>query len=116
VSDSALLPEFWDGLGVASGLGPGVRFLGWNRPLASALSHPAGHALARWVAAALRPQAGAPVSWQAARTLANPGPDGFIPPGAVVNSADEMEHLLSGWLRVSRQPTIGDIGRFGGSP
>jgi hypothetical protein len=26
------------------------------------------------------------------------------------------EHLLRSWLRVSRQPTIGDIGRFGGSP
>lgn len=61
------------------------------------------------------PPAGGPTSWQVACTPAGPGPDGFIPPGAVVNSADELEHLLRSWLRVSRQPTIGDIGRFGGS-
>ncbi|MFY9848166.1 MAG: hypothetical protein WBF20_10170 [Trebonia sp.] len=94
----------------------GVRFLGWNRPLAGPLPAPARHALAGWVAAALRPQADAPASWQAACTLANPGPDGFISPGAVVNSADELDHRLRSWLRVSQQPTIGDIGRFGGSP
>jgi hypothetical protein len=61
------------------------------------------------------PRPGGPTSWQVACTPAGPGPDGFIPPGAVVNSADELEHLLRSWLRVSRQPTIGDIGRFGGS-
>lgn len=94
----------------------GVRFLGWNRPLAGPLPAPARHALAGWVAAALQPQADAPASWQAACTLANPGPDGFISPGAVVNSADELDHLLRSWLRVSQQPAIGDIGRFGGSP
>jgi hypothetical protein len=103
-------------LRVFRGASDGVRFLGWNRPLAGALPRTARHALAGWVAAALRPPAGATASWQAARTLAGPGPDGLIPPGAVVNSADELEHLLRSWLRVSRQPTIGDIGRFGGSP
>ena len=43
-------------------------------------------------------------------------PDGFIRPGTIVTSADELEELLRGWLRASRQPTIGDVGRFGGSP
>lgn len=33
-----------------------------------------------------------------------------------MNSADELDHRLRSWLRVSQQPTIGDIGRFGGSP
>jgi hypothetical protein len=101
---------------VFRGASDGVRFLGWNRPLAGALPDPARHALAEWIAAALRPPAGASALWQAARTPASPGPDGFIPPGTVVNSANELEHLLRSWLRVSRQPTIGDIGRFGGSP
>lgn len=27
-----------------------------------------------------------------------------------------LENLLRRWLRASRQPTIGDVGRFGGSP
>ena len=103
-------------LRVFRGASDGVRFLGWNRPLAGALPDPARHALAEWIAAALRPPAGASASWQAARTPASPGPDGFIPPGTAVNSANELEHLLCNWLRVSRQPTIGDIGRFGGSP
>jgi len=103
-------------LRVFSGASGGVRFLGWNRPVAGALPDPARHALAGWIAAALRPPAGASASWQAAPTPASPGPDGFILPGTVVNSANELEHLLRSWLRVSRQATIGDIGRFGGSP
>jgi hypothetical protein len=103
-------------LRVFRGASGGVRFLGWNRPLAGALPDPARDALAGWVAAALRPPAGEPASWQAARTSAGPGPDGFIPSGAIVNSADELERLLRRWLQASRQPTIGDTSRFGGSP
>jgi hypothetical protein len=98
---------------VFQGASNGVRFPGWNRPLASALPDPARDVLAGWVAAALQSPAGAPGSWQAA----GPGPDGFIPPGTTVTSADELEDLLrSRWLEASRQPTIGDVGRFGGSP
>jgi hypothetical protein len=108
-----------DGTGylrVFRGTSDGVRFLGWNRPLAGALPHPARDALAGWVAAALRSPAGAPVPWRAASAAAGPGPDGFIPPGTAVNSANELQDLLRRWLRASRQPTIGDVGRFGGSP
>jgi len=103
-------------LRVFQGASGGVRFLGWNRPLAGALPDPARDALARWVAAALQDPAGTPGPWQAARAAAGPDPDGFIPPGTTVTSADELEDLLRGWLRASRQPTIGDVGRFGGSP
>lgn len=103
-------------LRVFQGASDGVRFLGWNRPLAAALPGPARDVLAGWVAAALRNPAGAPASWRAARAAGGPGPDGFIPPGTTVTSADELEDLLRRWLEASRQPTIGDVGRFGGSP
>lgn len=104
-------------LRVFRGTSGGVRFLGWNRPLAGALPDPARDALAGWVAAALQDPAGAPASWQAASNgAASPDPDDFIAPGTAVTSAGELEHLLRGWLLASRQPTIGDVGRFGGSP
>lgn len=104
-------------LRVFRGTSGGIRFLGWNRPLAGALPDPARHALAGWVAAALQDPAGASASRQAAPTgAASLDPDGFIPPGTAVTSAGELEHLLRGWLLASRQPTIGDVGRFGGSP
>ena len=103
-------------LRVFQGASNGVRFLGWNRPLASALPGPARDVLAGWLAAALRSPAGAPASWQGARAAADPGPDGFIPPGTTVTSADELEDLLRRWLRRPGSPRSATLGRFGGSP
>lgn len=103
-------------LRVFRGVSDGVRFLGWNRPLAGALPGPARDALTGWVAAALRHPLEAPASRQPAHAPADPGPDGFIPPGTVAGSAAELEDLLRRWLGASGQPTIGDVGRFGGSP
>jgi hypothetical protein len=103
-------------LRVFRGTSDGVTFLGWNRPLASALPDPAREALEGWVAAALRSPAGADTSWQEAGAPTGLGPDGFIPPGTVVNSVDELEQLLRRWLQASGQPTIGYVGQFGGSP
>lgn len=49
-------------LRVFSGVADGVRFLGWNRPLAGALPGGARKALAGWVTAGLRGSSGAPGS------------------------------------------------------
>jgi hypothetical protein len=102
-------------LRVFCGASEGIRFLGWNRPLAGALPGKARDALAGWVAATLPTSAQTPTPWQTAAAPAGPEPDGFIPAGTVVGSAAELEDLLRKWLRASQQPTIGDIGRFGGS-
>ena len=102
-------------LRVFRGASDGIRFVGWNRPLAGALPDPARDALAEWVAASLPPAPGTSAAGDAAQAPPRPGPDGFIPAGTVVGSAAELEGLLRLWVRASRQPTIGDVGTFGGS-
>jgi hypothetical protein len=102
LAEDGLKYQAKDGTGhlrVFCGTSDGVRFLGWNRPLAGALPNPARDALTGWAAAALRGPAGALPSWQAARAPVGLGPDGFIPAGTTVNSTDELEHLLRRWLQ-----------------
>jgi hypothetical protein len=42
--------------------------------------------------------------------------NGYVPIGTVVRSASEFERLLAHWFAESIQPTVGDVGSFGGSP
>lgn len=99
----------------------GVDVLGWNRPLAGALSADGRLKLNSRLADAL----------QASRTgvdvLKSETParqeamvvepeNGYVTVGTVVQSASELERVLAHWLAESNRPTVGDIGRFGGSP
>jgi hypothetical protein len=42
--------------------------------------------------------------------------NGFVPVDTTVEDAQELERVLSRWARESSQPTVGDVGAFGGSP
>jgi hypothetical protein len=99
----------------------GVLLLGWNRPLAGALSGDGRLKLSSWVADALRTSRlevdGVPLETQAKQEatvfeLEN----GYVPIGTVVRSASDLERLLAHWLAESNRPTVGDVGSFGGSP
>jgi hypothetical protein len=41
---------------------------------------------------------------------------GFVQVGTTANSVTELERILSYWVNVSGQQTVGDINGFGGSP
>ena len=99
----------------------GVVVLGWNRPLAGALSGDGRVKLSSWLADALRasrlevdalqlePQARQEAT---VFELEN----GYVPIGTAVLSAGELELVLAHWLAESSRPTVGDLGSFGGSP
>ncbi len=42
--------------------------------------------------------------------------DGFVPDGTVVSGVLELQRVLAHWAEESEQPTVGDVGTFGGSP
>src|SRR5271169_525283 len=42
--------------------------------------------------------------------------DGFVPAGTIVEGVVDLARVLAHWLAASNQATVGDIGRFGGSP
>jgi hypothetical protein len=99
----------------------GVLMLGWNRPLAGALSGDGRLKLSSWVADTLQASHtdvdAVPVETRARQEatifeLEN----GYVPIGTVVRSASDLERLLAHWLAESDQPTVGDVGSFGGSP
>lgn len=99
----------------------GVLFVGWNRPLAGALSKEGRRVLAEWV----RDATG---GWldgaQEEDEVPDPSDrrhdggleDGHIPLGTRLEGAAALERSLSHWMMTSRRPTVGDVGAFGGSP
>lgn len=98
----------------------GVEVLGWNRPLAGALSADGRLKLSSWVADTM--QAGrieidaVQLETQARQEVTMVElENGYVPIGTVVRSASELERLLAHWLAESNQPTVGDVGSFGGS-
>lgn len=97
----------------------GVVLLGWNRPVAGPLPAAGRSQLARWIARALQSTtaagqlSGVP---DPARAPAGLAAYGLIPPGTAVDSVEDLERLLAGWLQCSTQPTIGEVGTFGGTP
>jgi hypothetical protein len=99
----------------------GVVVLGWNRPVAGALSADGRLKLTTWLADALRVSQ----TTVAESETETPARDeavvfeldnGYVPDGTVAHGAHELERLLSHWLAESDRPTVGDVGRFGGSP
>lgn len=95
----------------------GVLFLGWNRPLAGALSTEGRTRLTEWVTAALGEHAARPgAQREAAASGTGELEDGFVPVGTKLDGVGELEALLSRWIEESEAPTVGDAGRFGGSP
>ena len=42
--------------------------------------------------------------------------NGFVPAGTIVRGAPALQRALAHWAEVSTQPTVGNIGTFGGSP
>lgn len=99
----------------------GVLFLGWNRPLAGPLPSDARNRLAAWVASALETTPGSAgvspgAAWPRSWTTGGSSRDGHIPAGTVAASVVELEQLLAHWAKTSKQPTIGDIGVYGGAP
>lgn len=99
----------------------GAVVLGWNRPLAGALSVDGRMKLSSWLADALQTMR---VEVDALQSEASTRQEGivvelvnaYVPAGTVVQSASELERLLADWLAESNRPTVGDVGRFGGSP
>lgn len=102
----------------------GVLVLGWNRPLAGALSTDGRRKLSAWLSETLHagrrsldePEAETPPREEARMSQRVDLENGFVPPGTVVHGAVALERLLSRWFTESNRPTIGDVGRFGGSP
>ena len=99
----------------------GVEVLGWNRPLAGALSSDGRLKLSSWLANAMqtgRTEIDAMQLETQARQEATMFEleNGYVPIGTVVRSASELERLLAHWLAESNRPTVGNVGSFGGSP
>ncbi len=109
---------------VFRGVAEGVLFLGWTRPLAGALAADGRRRLSRWLTGAVRergceaaPRDEEQPAWgvgavPAAGDLVN----GFVPAVTRVEGAPELERVLSRWVEASDRATVGDAGRFGGSP
>jgi hypothetical protein len=102
----------------------GVVVLGWNRPLAGALSADGRLKLGAWLAEALQEsrtsvgefETETPAKEEAILSQGLEIENGYVPEGTLVHGARELERLLSYWLAESDRPTVGDVGRFGGSP
>jgi hypothetical protein len=102
----------------------GVVVLGWNRPLAGALSADGRLKLSAWLADALKArrtsvgefETETPKGEEAMMSHGVELENGYVSEGTVVHGAHELERLLSNWLAESERSTVGDVGRFGGSP
>jgi hypothetical protein len=98
-----------------------VNVLGWNRPLAGALSSDGRLKLSAWLAAALQESRTKLDESEAESSVIEEAmvfelEDGYVPVGTVVQTANELARLLAHWLAESDRPTVGDVRRFGGSP
>jgi hypothetical protein len=102
----------------------GVAVLGWNRPLAGALSADGRLKLSVWLADALKVsrrsvgefETETPAGEEARMFQGVELENGYVPEGTIAHGVHELERLLSHWLAESERPTVGDVGRFGGSP
>ncbi|MHB1535641.1 MAG: hypothetical protein ACYC1D_13740 [Acidimicrobiales bacterium] len=94
-----------------AGAGQGVTFLGWSRNLQSPSR--AGPAfrddLAGWIRSQWTPPAELPATGQAGRP-------GTIARGSTVDSKAALAELLGRWHSESDAATIGEVGRYGGTP
>lgn len=99
----------------------GVLVFGWNRPLAGALSADGRLKLNSRLADVLQAsrigvdelRSDTPARQEATVVEFE---NGYVPVGTVVQSASELERVLAHWLAESNRPTVGHVGRFGGSP
>jgi hypothetical protein len=111
-------------LRVFEALAAGVLVLGWNRPLAGALSADGRLQLSKWLAEGLRKHRSDSEPVEPETRMRGEGTmsqaidlvDGFVPDGTVVNGVLELQRVLAHWAEASAQPTVGDVGTFGGSP
>lgn len=99
----------------------GVVVLGWNRPLAGALSVDGRMKLSSWLADAVQANRFEADALESAiptrkEAMVVELENGYVPVGTVVPSTSELERLLAHWLGESNRPTVGDVGAFGGSP
>jgi hypothetical protein len=102
----------------------GVRFIGWNKPVAGAIASDGRRLLRNWIAEMLqeRMNEGVPsgegsmpdnhIGGSAKPELV----DGFVPPDTIVDGPSELHQMLTYWIRSSTASTVGDVGAFGGSP
>lgn len=95
----------------------GKLFLGWNRPLATAIARSGREALIAWVRESadglgVGPSAGTAAAPASAVELV----DGFIRSIHRVASVNGLEAVLRRWYERSDQPTVGDVAGYGGSP
>lgn len=110
-------------LRVFHALAEGVTLLGWNRPLAGALSADGRRQLTAWLKRVLCDHADSDDA-EAATWIRDENAmsrdadlvDGFVPEGTVVNGVLELQRILSQWIEASDRPTVGEVGTFGGSP
>ncbi len=92
------------------GTSAGVRFLGWSVNLQGtpgANSNAFLAELAAWIRRERHPDAS---------TGTREGSEGALVRGARVAGVEELRRLLRTWLQRTGEPTVGDVGRFGGSP
>ena len=111
-------------LRVFRGVSDGVLFLGWNKVLAGAIAKDGRRRLTTWIETSLRgevsngstdPPIDLPTKREAA-PMNGDVVDGSVRAGTTVDSVDELQRLLSNWLRSSTEATVGEVGAFGGSP
>jgi hypothetical protein len=110
------------GIRVSRARAGGVLFLGWNRPVAGALAAAGRQRLIAWVGQELRRDVpehdSAGVSSRGKEGIVSTAidlVDGFVPDGAVVHGVLELTRVLEHWVQASNQPTVGEVGVFGGS-
>lgn len=113
-----------DEMRVFHAVAEGMLFLGWNKPVAGAITSDGRQRLTRWLTQALQNRvSAAPPEEQRSRaeregavSTAVELVNGFVQTGTKVDGASELERVLSHWAEASDAPTVGDVGAFGGSP
>jgi hypothetical protein len=111
-------------LRVFQAIAEGVLLLGWNRPLAGALSADGRLRLSAWLGEALRQHSSDAQVVERATRIREEGAmsvaidlvNGFVPENTVINGALELQQVLAHWEEASEQSTVGEVGAFGGSP
>ena len=109
-----------------SGEGEGVKFVGWSTNLQSSrgVTGEFKSQLERWLAATKIPKGGIAMNSDASTKSQQPAiesagaidADGHVVERTKLAGKTELFQLLKNWLEVSRRPTIGVVGRFGGRP
>jgi hypothetical protein len=94
----------------------GIQFLGWSANLqGNRVGARYRSRLAAWIKQTVGATTGTrPEVVPVKRQTQDADWDGFVPRGATVRSRGELAALLNDWVSRSTQPTIGDIGSYGG--